>query len=221
MSFLKDEDKKFVEDIFKTLKNNVKLLMFTQELECQYCRETKQILEEISELSAKIELDIFNFQTDKEQVQKYKIDKIPATVILGEKDYGIRYYGIPSGYELGSVLEDIVDISKSETNLSDKIKDQIAQFNKPIHLQVFVTPTCPYCPATVRLTHKLAIVNDFITADMIETTEFPHLAMRYNVNGVPRTIINNTIPIEGALPEQVFVDKIMEAYKNNTFITAK
>jgi glutaredoxin len=86
---------------------------------------------------------------------------------------------------------------------------------------VFVTPTCPYCPATVRLTHKLAITSEYITADMIETTEFPHLAMRYNVSGVPRTIINGNIPIEGALPEQTFINKIMEAYNNKTFITTK
>ena len=219
MSFLKNEDRKFVEDIFKTLKNNVKLVMFTQEVECQYCRETRQILEEISTLSDKVDLNIFNFQLDKVQVQKYNIDKIPATVVLGEKDYGIRFYGIPSDYEFGSLIEDIVDVSRSDTNLSDDIKAQIAQINKPVHLQVFVTPTSPYCPAAVRLAHKLAITNDYITADMIETTEFPHLAMRYNVNEVPRMVVNDAIPIEGALPEQIFVDKILEAFENNIFIT--
>jgi glutaredoxin-like protein len=218
MSFIKDEDKEFVQNIVNTIESDVSLIMFTQELECNYCRETRQLLEEISQFSDKIELRIFNFQIDKEEVQKYNIDKIPATVIEGKKDYGIRYYGIPSGYEFGSLLEDMVDVSRGETNLSAEQKKNIAQIDKPLHLQVFVTPTCPYCPATVRLAHKLAIENAYITADMVEATEFPHLAMRYNVSGVPRTVINEKIPIEGSVPEKVFVDKVIEAYKNNELI---
>lgn len=218
MGFIKSEDKEFVQNIVGILKSNVKLIMFTQEIECQSCRETRQLLEEISQFSDKIELKIFNFQIDKEEVHKYNIDKIPATIIEGKKDYGIRYYGIPSGYEFGSLLEDMVDVSRGETNLSAEQRKNITQIDKPLHLQVFVTPTCPYCPATVRLAHKLAIENVYITADMVEATEFPHLAMRYNVSGVPRTIVNEKTPIEGAVPEKVFVEKVIEAYKNNELI---
>jgi glutaredoxin-like protein len=218
MAFLKDEDREFVLNLFKTLEQDVKLIMFTQQLECQFCRETRQLLQEISDLSDKIKLQIYNFQLDKEPQQKYNIDKIPATIIEGEKDYGIRYYGIPSGYEFSSLLEDIVDVSQGKTNLSDESRQALAQIKKPVHIQVFVTPTCPYCPTVVRLGHKLAIENEHITADMVEATEFPHLAMRYNVSGVPRTIINENISIEGAVPEETFVDKVLEVNKQNVNI---
>jgi len=213
MAFLTEKDQQFVRNLFENMKSDVKLIMFTQELECQYCRETRQILEEVAELSDKISLSIYNFQTDKELVEKYNIDKIPATVIEGKKDYGIRYYGIPSGYEFSSLLEDIVDVSNEESGFSQQAKDMLAQVDKPLHLQVFVTPTCPYCPKAVRMAHKAAIENENITADMVEATEFPHLSMRYNVQGVPRTIIGEDTPIEGAVPEMSFVEKVLEAYK--------
>jgi len=214
MGFLTEKDQQFVKNLFENMDKQVKLIMFTQELECQYCRETRQILEEVSSLSEKIDLQVFNFQIDMEMVEKYHIDKIPATVIEGEADYGIRYYGIPSGYEFSSLLEDIVDVSKNDSGLSEEARQALDKIDQPIHLQVFVTPTCPYCPKAVRLAHKFAIENKNITADMVEATEFPHLAMRYNVSGVPRTIINEKVPVEGSVPEKMLVEKVLEAYEH-------
>ncbi len=215
MAFLTDKDKQYIENLFENLSDDVKLIMFTQEIECQYCRETRQLLEEVAELSDKIDLAVYNFQVDKEIAEKYKIDKIPATVIEGKKDYGIRYYGIPSGYEFSSLLEDIVDVSKNESGLTEDSKQMLAKIKEPLHLQVFVTPTCPYCPRAVRLAHKLAMENDHITADMVEATEFPHLSMKYNVSGVPRTVIGEDYPIEGAVPEITLVEKVIEAYEQS------
>lgn len=215
MTFLKDEDKQYIIKLFENLQDNVKLIMFTQEIECQYCRETQQLLEEVAALSDKIDLKVFNFQIDKDIAEKYHIDKIPATVLEGSKDYGIRYYGIPSGYEFSSLLEDIVDVSKNDSGLTDDSKKMLAGIQKPVRLQVFVTPTCPYCPRAVRLAHKLAMENEFITADMVEATEFPHLSMKYNVSGVPRTMIGEDFPIEGAVPEVTLVEKVLEAYEQS------
>jgi glutaredoxin-like protein len=214
MGFLTEKDQQFVKNLFENMDKPVKLIMFTQELECNYCRETRQILEEVSSLSEKIDLTVYNFQIDTEVVEKYQIDKIPAIVIEGDEDYGIRYFGIPSGYEFSSLLEDIVDVSKNDSGLSDETRKALAKIDRPVHLQVFVTPTCPYCPKSVRLAHKFAIENKNIRADMVEATEFPHLAVRYSVSGVPRTIINETVPIEGAAPEQMLVEKVIETYEH-------
>jgi protein-disulfide isomerase len=84
---------------------------------------------------------------------------------------------------------------------------------EPLHFQVFVTPTCPYCSQAVRLAHKLAIESDRIRADMVEAVEFPHLAIKYNVRGVPRIVINETIQIEGAIPEPMLMTQLQEALK--------
>lgn len=214
MGFLQDKDKEHIRSMFKDLTGEVKLILFTQEIECQYCRETRQILEEVSELSDKIKLEVYNFVTDKAIAEKYNVDKIPATVIEGTKDFGIRYYGIPSGYEFSSLLEDIVDVSKGDSGLSEQSKALLKEINAPLRLQVFVTPTCPYCPRAVRLAHKMAMENEYITGDMVEATEFPHLSVKYNVRGVPRTMIGEDVPIEGALPENEFVKRVVEAFKH-------
>ena len=215
MPFIVGEDARQVQEILQGLPRPVKLVYFTQELECQYCRETHQLMEELRTLSnGKIQLEIYNFVNDKPQVEKYKIDKIPAIAVTAEgKDYGIRYYGIPTGYEFSSIMQDIQELAQGEPDLSEETKKMIAKIIHPLHLQVFVTPTCPYCPSAVLMAHRLAMLNDYITADMVEATEFPHLAVRYNVRGVPRTVISEKHSIEGALPESHFVQKVIEAYK--------
>ena len=119
MALLQQKDIQHIENRFETLDKDVTLSFFTQEIECQYCGDTRQILEEISALSNKISLKIYDFVKDKEAVASYNIDKIPAMVIEAEKDSGIRFYGIPSGYEFTSLLEDIIDVSKGDSGLSE------------------------------------------------------------------------------------------------------
>lgn len=215
MAFITGDDAKAVSEILGNLPNKVKLVYFTQELECQYCRETHMLLEELRDLSnGNLLLEVYNFVNDKEMAEKYNIDKIPATIVMGEeKDYGIRYYGIPSGYEFSSLLEDIQLVAKGDPEVSEETRREIAKITQPLRLQVFVTPTCPYCPSAVVTAHKLAMLNENIVADMVEATEFPHLSMKYQVQGVPRTMIGETAAIEGALPESHFVQRVMDAYR--------
>lgn len=130
-----------VQTRFKDLKNPVKIINFTQAIECQFCTETRQLMEEIAGLSDKLSVEVYNFVTDKEKAREFKIDKIPATVIMGAKDYGIRFYGIPSGYEFVSVVEGIAMVSSGESGLAAETKKQLAELKHPLHLQVYVTPT--------------------------------------------------------------------------------
>lgn len=210
MTILKEKDRQEIKKRFKELKGNVRLLFFTQELECQFCRETGQLLREVVELSDKLKLETYNLITDKVIADTFNVDKIPATVVMSEeKDYGIRYYGIPSGYEFASLLESIEMVSTGKTQLSEGVVEKVKQIDKPVHIQVFVTPTCPYCPPAVLMGHALALLNDNIKADMIEATEFPHLANKYNVRGVPRIVINEDYHFEGALGEQQYLDEVL------------
>jgi glutaredoxin-like protein len=201
---------------FSALVNPVKIINFTQSLECQYCKETRQILEELAALSDKIKFEVYNFVNDKDKVEQYHIDKVPATVIASQdKDYGIRYYGIPSGYEFASLLEDIEMISTGNHGLSGETVEKLKGITEPVHIQVFVTPTCPYCPSAVVTGHRFAFVNDMVHSDMIEATEFPALSMKYEVMGVPRVVINETHHFEGALPEEMYVEEVLKAVNND------
>ncbi|MDL5504128.1 MAG: thioredoxin family protein, partial [Candidatus Methanoperedens sp.] len=109
---------------------------------------------------------------------------------VGKIDYGIRYYGVPAGYELAVLIDTIIDVSKGKTSLSDALKTKLAEIKKPVHLQVFVSPTCPYCPKAARTAHQFAIENENIRSDVIETIEFPYLVQKYSVMGVPHIVIN-------------------------------
>ncbi len=215
MALLQEADRKVLEEKFADLKNPVKLIVFTQEMECQYCKETRQLAEEVAALSDSISLEVYDFVANKDIADKYNVDKIPATIIMAggddAKDYGIRFYGIPSGYEFSSIIEDIMMVSEGESGLSAETKAWVAALESPVHMQVFVTPTCPYCPRAVLLGHQLAMESDMITADMVEAIEFPHLSNKYSVQGVPRTVINETVHMEGAAPEAMLLGKLKEA----------
>jgi glutaredoxin-like protein len=211
MPILQDRDKKAIQKEFSSLSGNVRLINFTQELECQYCKETTSLVKEISELSDKLSAEVYNYITDKDATVQYKVDKVPATIFVNGEDRGLRFYGIPSGYEFVTVLETVKMLSNDKSGLSQEAKNFLKELKKPVHLQVFVTPTCPYCPRAVNLAFKLAYESPLVTADAIEATEFPQLAMKYGVQGVPRTVINDTLDVEGAVPENMLLDAIREA----------
>ena len=155
MSLLNDEIKSQLQNEFAGLTGPVKLVLFTQEMECQYCTETRSLAEEVAGLSDKIDVEVYDFVKDSEIVETYGIDKIPATVIMkggdDPKDYGIRYFGIPSGYEFSSLIEDIIMVSSGDSGLIRRNQREFCEiWTVRVHLQVFVTPTCPYCPPAVR-----------------------------------------------------------------------
>jgi glutaredoxin-like protein len=211
MKFLKDQIVTDLKNSFKKLNKPVVISFFTQEMECRFCQETKQLLSEVAEISDKIHLKIFDFVADKNEADRLGIDKIPAIAVQSEQhDYGIRIYGIPGGYEFTSLVELIQMVSTGESSLSRETKRYLDQLQTDIHLQVFVTPTCPYCPGAVILSQQLAFYSPKVRADMIEATEFPHLAHKYNVMGVPRTIINEREFVEGSIPEEMLLTKIKE-----------
>ena len=151
--------------------------------------------------------------SDADKANEYNIDKIPATIITGNAEKNIRLFGIPSGYEYASFVEAIVDASKRSTGLKPETIQALKSIDTPIHIQTFVTPTCPYCTTSVRLGQQFAVESSQIVADMVEATEFPHLAQKYHVIGVPRTIINESITVEGAVPEETFLEHVLKAAK--------
>jgi glutaredoxin-like protein len=197
--------------------NPVSLVFFTQEpsrlvvpdqlmgQECLFCKETRRLLEEIASLSEKLSLTILDFTADKDQAAGYGVDKLPALVVKGDRDFGIRFFGIPSGYEYMSLVEAITDVSKGQTGLKPETRKALKDLEKDIRIQVFVTPTCPYCTTVVRLAHQFAMESSRVKGEMVEATEFPHLVQKYHVFGVPKAVINETVFVEGAVPETVFL----------------
>ena len=211
MAHISKEDQEYLKKEFSKMTNPVKLVFFTQQFECEYCELTHELLNELSGISDKIKVEIYEFVKDQEKVKQYDIKRIPAIVVEGSKDYGIRFYGVPAGYEFSTLVEDIIDVSNGTTNLSQETKEELKKLTMPVHIQAFVTPTCPYCPRAVRMAHMMAMESDLVKGDMVEATEFPQLSNKYFVSAVPKVVINEKVEFEGALPEKNYLEKVMEA----------
>ena len=207
-----DEHKEHLRmELNEKLEKTVKIIMFTQEVECQFCMQTRQLINELAALNDKIKVEIYDFLKDSEKAKEYGVDKVPAIVIVSEKDYGIRFYGIPYGYELQTLLEGVINVSKGRTDVSEETRKKLREIKKPVHIQVFVTLTCPYCPVVATIAYKFAIESDLIKADIIEASEFPQLAVKYAVMGTPKTVINEKIEFIGAFPEDLFLEHVLLA----------
>jgi glutaredoxin-like protein len=210
MSFIPEEKRELIKTEFKDkLTSPVKIVLFTQEFECKFCSETRQIAQEVSALDSKITLEIYDFVANAEKAKEYKIDKIPAIAVIGTKDYGVRLFGVPFGYELQTFIDAIINVSRGKTDLSDKTKEILSEIKSPIHIQVFVSLTCPHCPVAAAIAHKLAIESDMISTDVIDAQEFPQLSQKYTVMGVPKVVINEKVEFVGAFNEDLFAEQVL------------
>jgi glutaredoxin-like protein len=213
---LNDEIIGQIKEIFAHLDQNVSMLFFGEE-SCEYCDDTLQLLEEVEVLSDKLSLATYDLDKDAEIAEKYRVDKAPGIVMVGNDgenltDYGVRYAGIPSGHEFSSLINDLIRVSQRDSGLSEETRAQLKNIKDPVHLMVFVTPTCPYCPQAVLLAHQLAMESPLIEAEMVEATEFPELSNRYNVSGVPQTTINyGAGTVVGAVPEGHLLAEILRS----------
>jgi alkyl hydroperoxide reductase subunit AhpF len=142
MALINDEVSAQLKKEFERLKNPVRLAVFSQALADPDSEQVKRLVEEIAALDARVTAESYNFVIDKEKVEALHIQRTPAIAILGaEKDYGIRMYGLPSGYEFGTLIDAILDVSAGESGLSEPTKKALAEVSKPVHVQVFSTPT--------------------------------------------------------------------------------
>lgn len=202
-----------VKEAFQDLEKPVRILFFDGS-NCQYCQDTKQLVEEVAAISELITIEKFHLEEDPEAAEKYNIDKVPGLVIASQDgdqitDYGIRYAGIPSGHEFSSLIQDLLIVSSKKAGLSPETVEFLEDLEEPVHLQVFVTPTCPYCPRAVILAHRFALASDMVQAEMVESSEFQNLVSKYQVSGVPDTSINHGAGrVVGAVPEKDLVAEI-------------
>ena len=199
-----------LKEILKNMKDNVKILNFTQSIECPMCKETRAFAEEIATLSEKLSVIVYDQIADKDMIQKYGVERIPAIVLLDSegKDRGVKFYGLPGGYEINSFLGSIIELSGRREELPADILARIKKIDKDVHIQVFVGLGCPHCPAAVSVAHRLAMENSRIKGDMLDSANFVHLSQKYNVTGVPKIIINEKYELMGAHPINSFLDVI-------------
>jgi glutaredoxin-like protein len=221
MALISDRDRAHLTDLFaKELTDDVTAHFFTiaaprlhvpGRAACDFCEETRALLEEVAGLTTHVTLALHDRDREPELAARFGVDKAPAIVLEGKAAGRVRYYGIPAGYEFRSLVEDLIDVATGRHGLSARTLQVLEELPGEAHIQVFVTPTCPYCPGVARLAHRLAIASAKVTADVVEANEFPDLSDRYGVAGVPQTVINDRHSFVGAQPEARFVAEVRRA----------
>ncbi len=205
-----------LKDIFsKELKEQVNLKLFSQAIGCETCQVAEELLKELADVNPeKIKLEVFSPLIDREISQKYGIDRVPTIVIEGDKDYGIRYIGLPAGLEFTTLVQGIVQVSKREPRLSAKTVEMLKGIDLPMEIMVFVTTSCGYCPSAAITAMNFAMANDNITALIVDASENMDLAERFQVVGVPKIVINRgLVEFVGAQPENSFLGYVISAYE--------
>jgi glutaredoxin-like protein len=208
-----------ISDFFVDLVRPVEILFFgsEEEIRATFCEETEQLLHEIVGLSALLSLVVFDVDRHDKLARQFKVTDAPTFVITAREDdqivdYGIRFKGVPAGHELSSLIHSIMIVSRRDSNLKAETREALKAIHTPVHLLVFVTPTCPYCPRAVVLAHQMAFESPMVEAEMVEATEFPELADQFNVSGVPQTTINLGAGIVvGAANERQLLEHIQQA----------
>lgn len=207
---LSPKDRHATQERLKRMQGPVRLIHFTQSLDCPACADAERLLGEVAQLSGKLTLEVLNLRVDGARAAQYGIERAPATVIESEKDYGIRIYGLPAGYEFAVLIETILLVSGGRSGLDAQTSAALAELRSPARLQVFSTATCPYCPAMAILAHQMAIESKLIRAELLDATEFPDLVRKHAIRGVPKTIINGAASIEGAVSAESFATAILQ-----------
>ncbi len=224
MPLLGEQEQQIVRERLGNLERDVEIVLFTDSSNviapgkepCIYCKETEQLLKEIEPLSDKVHLVVYDLSDEegKKKAEEMRVEAAP-TIILREKGsdaVNIRYRGIPAGYEFASLLEDIEMIGRDGHGLPEDVVKTLNELPQEVVLQVFVTPTCPYCPQAVRTSHRFAYASPKVMGEMVEAQEFPSLADKYHIHGVPDTIINHGAQrVLGAQPVSAFLDAIKKA----------
>lgn len=195
-------------EVFNDLKEKVTMVLFTSATDCESCEATQSLLTEVAELSEKLEVQVFDLNS--EEAKQYDITLAPSFVLLNAKgEYqGVKFNGIPAGHEINSFISALVEMSGAESEIPAEILERIQKIDKPVNIKVFVTLSCPHCPGAVQKAHKIAMLNKNVVGEMVEAQTFFELSNKFNVSGVPKIIINDSLEMVGNQPIERFLEQI-------------
>ena len=167
------------------------------------------VLKELASTSTKIRVEEIDASVEPERATELVGDLLPATMFSSKNAKGkLIFYGVPAGHEMATIISTIVELGMVLDTVPEEIGDRIRALPDPVHIKVFVTPTCPHCPAMARAAYQLAMYFSNIRADVVEIQEFPELAQQYQVQGVPKTVINEKTEVMGAVAGGVLIQAI-------------
>jgi thioredoxin reductase (NADPH) len=214
----KDSEKEIKIKFEAGLKGDIDVLLFTSDImdpKLPQIKEindfTREFITELSGIDGRIKL------TEKTLSSPEGLElevKTSPTIFIGKaKGYNIEYNGAPLGHEASSFIETLCHASAGVTDLEEGLKKLLAAVDRKTKIQVFVTPTCPYCPKQVVLANKIAIeTKGMVYSECVESLENQSLATVYNVSSVQQQVINgdfDSVSV-GVQPDKAFVMQLLK-----------
>ena len=150
MPVISQKDQDSLGERFKQeLKKDVTITLFTQRTagltipgrECRYCDDTQKLLEELTALSSKLHLEVKDFYTMTQEARASGVERIPALVLAADGASNVRFFGIPLGFELPTIIGDLITLSRGVSPLAVETRKKLKRVQEDVHIQVFVTPT--------------------------------------------------------------------------------
>lgn len=206
-NLLNEEVSGQIKEYLSPMKKPITLVLFTDG-QCQTCKETEQLLGEVSGLSEKI--TVVKKDLESQEAKDYEITLTPSFVILNDQNeyLGVKFNGIPAGHEINSFLSALVDMSGQDFGFDASVKARLDKLTRKVNIKVFVTLSCPHCPGAVSNAHRLAMSHPLIEGEMIEAQTFPDLSNQYNVSGVPKIVIDENRELVGNQPIEAFLKEL-------------
>jgi glutaredoxin-like protein len=221
MAYLRQQDQDSVRQRFDVeLTRDVGITLFTRQStsglyipgrECPSCESTQRLLEETSELSSRLKLDIVDYYAEQERAKSAGVSRIPATLIGSSGSSNIRVYGLPAGRMFGVLIDGIVLASSGRKQLGLETRKSLKRLKEDVHIQVFVTPHCPHCPSIAHLAHQMGKESPRVVADVVDVQSLPGIGETYGVKAVPKTVINDVVTITGAVGEEALLRGVLRA----------
>jgi alkyl hydroperoxide reductase subunit AhpF len=149
MSLISEADQEKLRAAFGEMTSPVRLMFFTQTLDCETCLQARQILDELPPLSDKISIEEVNLILEGDKAKQYGIDRAPAIALVATNGHGpdavtdsrIRFLGTPAGYEFISLIQAVLLVGGRPAGLTEENRARLAAVNAPVTIQVFTTPT--------------------------------------------------------------------------------
>jgi len=216
-----NEELESLREALKDMANPVDVYVFLDSRKevCRYCSNTLELLRIMSEASPERNGNklvrhhvVYRDRDINNLFKKFNVSRVPTVALL---DGVIKYTGMPAGEEVRGLVETIIRISNNESGLNDETKRRISSLKGRVHIEVIVTPTCPYCPYAALLANMFAFESyskglKVISSEIVEAYENPDIADKYGVVTVPVVVINGKVEFVGLPYEDQLLERVVE-----------
>lgn len=208
---LKDSARQIINTMVKEIRNPVRLVLFTSDVNCDACPGALELASAIKAASPKIVLETYDITMDRDKSQEYGVKRAPSFVVQG---HGVRFAAFSGAVEdvaLMLLLDTIKAVSEGRDWFPSEVTDPLGMLNAPASVQVLIESDCSLCRPVAETAIGLALSSRFVSTEIIVADEYPELLSRHRVKVLPYTIFGPKLHLEGHVTESTFLEMLFQA----------